>query len=121
MGSRFSDFSMFLLGSQFGVSQDSVLGPLLFNIEMSNLSYECEDSNVGYYTDDTTPYSCATDIPSVPLEVQASTTKLFRWFKNKHLKPNPGKSHILLSTLLINLRFFQLMEFLLLKFPTKNY
>ena len=77
MGSQFSDFSMFLLGSQFAVSQDSVLGPLLFNIEMSNLSYECEDSNVGYYTDDTTPYSCATDISSVPLEVQASETETF--------------------------------------------
>ena len=46
----------------------------------------------------TTPYSCATDISSLPLEVKASATKLFRWFKNNHLKANPGKSHILLST-----------------------
>ena len=30
--------------------------------------------------------------------LQASATKLFRWFKNNHLKANPGKSHILLST-----------------------
>ena len=43
--------------------------------------YECEDSNVGSYADDTTPYSCATDIPSVALELQASATNLFRWFK----------------------------------------
>ena len=121
LGSQFSDFSTFLLESQFGVPQGSVLGPLLFSIDMVNLFYECENSNVAGYADDTTPYSCATDIPSVPLEVQASATKLFRWFKNKHLKPNPGKSHILLSALLINLRFFQLMEFLLLQFPTKNY
>ena len=48
--------------------------------------------------DDTTPYSCATDILSLPLEVQASATKLFRWFKNNHLKANPGKFHILLRT-----------------------
>ena len=64
---------------------------------MINLFYECEDSNVASYADDTTPYSCATDIPSLPLEVQASATKLFRWFKNNYLKANPGKSHILLS------------------------
>ena len=32
------------------------------------------------------------------MELQASTTKLFRWFKNNHLKANPGKSHILLSS-----------------------
>ena len=53
---------------------------------------------VAGYADDTTLYSCATAIPSLPLEVQASATKLFRWFKNNHLKANPGKSHILLSS-----------------------
>ena len=65
---------------------------------MTDLFYKCEDSNVASYTDDTTPYSCATDIPSVGLELQASATKLFRWLKNNHLKVNPGKSHILLSS-----------------------
>ena len=65
---------------------------------MINLFYECEDSNVASYADDTTLYSCATDITSVALEVKASATKLFRWFKNNHFKANPGKSHILLST-----------------------
>ena len=65
---------------------------------MTNLFYECEDSNVASYVVDTTPYSCATDTPSLPFGVQASATKLFHWFKNDHLKANPGKSHILLST-----------------------
>ena len=77
LGSQFSDFSKFLLESQFGVPQGSVLGPLLFSTDMVNPFYECENSNVASYADDTTPYSCATDIPSVPLEVQASETKTF--------------------------------------------
>ena len=98
LGSRFSNFSKVVLGSQFGVPHGSVLGPLLFNIDIINLFYECEDSNVASYVDDTTPYSRATDILSLPLEVQASATKLFRWFKNNHLKANPGKFHILLRT-----------------------
>ena len=65
---------------------------------MINLFYESEASNFASYADDTTPYSCATDIPSVALELQACATKLFHWFKNNHFKVNPGKSHILLST-----------------------
>ena len=79
---------------EFGVPQGSALGPSLFNIDMTDLFYECEDSNVASYVDDTTLYSRATDIPSVALELQASAAKLFRWFKNNHLKVNPGKSHI---------------------------
>ena len=98
LGSQFSGFSKVLLGSQFGVPQGSALRPLLFNIDMINPFFECEDSNVASCADDATPYSCATDIPSLPLEVQASATKLFRWFKNNLLKANPGKSHCLLST-----------------------
>ena len=84
--------------TEFGVPQGSILGPILFNIYMIDLFYECEDSSVASYADDTAPYSCATDIPSVALELQASATKLFLWFKNNHLKANPGKSHILLSS-----------------------
>ena len=54
---------------EFGVPQGSVLGPVLFNIDMIDLFYECEDANVASYADDTTPYSCATDIPIVALEL----------------------------------------------------
>ena len=55
---------------EFGVPQGSVLGPILFNIDMINLFYECEDSNVSSYADDTTLHSYATDIPNVALEIQ---------------------------------------------------
>ena len=98
LGSRFSDLTKVQLGSQFGVPQSSVLEPLLFNIDMIDLFYEFEDSDFASYADDTTLCSCATEIPSVALELQASATKHFRWFKNNHLKANPGKSHILPST-----------------------
>ena len=65
---------------------------------MIHLFYKCKDSNVASYADDTTPDLYATDIPSLPLEAQASATKLFHWFKDNHLKANPGKSHTLLDT-----------------------
>ena len=48
---------------------------------MVGLFYEWEDFNVASYSDYATPYSCATDIPSVALELQVSATKLFRGLK----------------------------------------
>ena len=38
-------------------SQGSALGPLLFNIDLTDLFYECEDPNIVNYADDKTPYS----------------------------------------------------------------
>ena len=98
LGLRFTDFSKVLLGSQFGVPQGSVLGTLLSNIDMINLFYECGDSNNASHADDTTPNSSAINISGQPLQVQPSATKRYCWLKNNHLKANPGKSHILLST-----------------------
>ena len=44
---------------EHGVPQGSILGPLLFNTGLIDLFYECEESNIVIYVDDTTPYSCA--------------------------------------------------------------
>ena len=41
------------------VAQGSILGPLLFNIDLIDLFYECEESNITSYADDTTQYSSA--------------------------------------------------------------
>ena len=46
---------------EHGVSQGSILGPLVFNIDLIDLFCECEESNIVNYADDTTTYSCARD------------------------------------------------------------
>ena len=75
-----------------------MLGPLLFNIDLTDLFLECEDDNISSYAVDTTPYSCAQDISSVISELQRITKKSFDWCRNNHMKVNPGKCHVILSS-----------------------
>ena len=81
-----------------GVPQDSILGPLLSNIDLIDLFFEYDHSEIVSYADDKTPYSCADDIPSVIAQLESTANKLFSWFTNNHMKVNPGKCHILLCT-----------------------
>ena len=52
--------------------QGSILGPLPFNIDLIDLFYEFEESNIASCANDTTPYSCARDIQTVISELKLS-------------------------------------------------
>ena len=41
---------------------------------MIDLFYECEEDDIANYADDTTPYLCGTDIPTVISKLQAIST-----------------------------------------------
>ena len=79
----------------YGVPRGSMFGPLLFNIDQTNLFLECED---GSNTDDTSPYSCRENMSFVITKFQKIAKNFFRWYENNHMKANPWKVHVLLSS-----------------------
>ena len=75
-----------------------MLGLLLFNVDLIDLLFECEDDNTSSYADDTTPYSCAQDVSSVISELQRIAKKFFDWCRDNHMKANRGKCHVISSS-----------------------
>ena len=67
--------------------QVSSLGPLLSNTNLIGLFYECEESNIVSYTDNTTPYSCSSDTHKVISELEFILTNIFTGTSVIILKP----------------------------------
>ena len=51
---------------------------ITFNINSIDIFYECEDSDIENHTDDTTPYTCTSDISTAISELQITASKFFK-------------------------------------------
>ena len=81
----------------FGVAQVSILGPLLFNIFVSNLFSVLSDVEFASYADDNTPYVVKNNIRSVIKSLENTSVELFEWFSDNQMKANPDKCHFITS------------------------
>ena len=80
-----------------GVSQGSILGPLLFNILLCDLFVHLKDINFASYADDNTPYPEHESIDQVIPRLEETAKSLSKWFSDNQMKANPGKCHLLLN------------------------
>ena len=93
VGSSFSD----LLDILYGVPQGSILGPLLFNVNLCDL-FLCEySSEFSNFADDTTPYECGKNYDEVINKLEDTIEKLFNWFQCNNFKANASKCNFFLS------------------------
>ena len=82
----------------FGVSQGSILGPILFNIFLSDLFLVVQNVDFASYADDNAIYNSSENIDDAILSLQESSKQLFKWFSDNQMKSNSDKCHLIVST-----------------------
>ena len=81
----------------FGVPQGSILGPILFNIFLSDLFLIVDDIDIANYKDDNTIYKEHKNIDDLITSLQDAAAKLFKWFSDNQMKGNTDKCYLLLG------------------------
>ena len=94
VGSSFSTY----LDMVYSVPQGSILGPLLFNIDLCGLFFENYNSDFANFADDTTLYECGHSFNEVINNLEATTEKVSEWFSFNNLKGNTSKCYLFVSS-----------------------
>ena len=79
-----------------GVPQGSILGPLLFNIFLSDMFFVLSQTDFASFVDDNTPYVEASNIDVITV-LENYLIQLFKWFSGNQMKANKDRCHLVIS------------------------
>ena len=81
---------------KYGVTQGSILGPLLFNIFRNDIFSFVKDSQITNYADDNTPSATEDSVEKLIETLERETNILLEWFKFNEMKSNTDKCHLII-------------------------